>query len=86
MNYVDSRTMPLCISCGDELTESEDLDLSGVACNSCFSESEAKASTARQAEAESNFRWDSLDWFKRSEYERSPFMMRNHFADYLRSR
>jgi hypothetical protein len=81
LNYVDDRTIPLCISCGTELTEREDQDLSGQACNACFRESEAKASAARQAEAADEFRWQSREWFRTSYLERLPLMTRNQFGD-----
>lgn len=68
MNYAPGRPAPECIACGCELTESEDLDLSGVACNSCFSESEAKMLAAKQAEAASDFRWMSREWLKKGVY------------------
>lgn len=81
MNYVDDRTLPLCIACGSPLYPELDLaDASGLACDSCFRESEAAMAKARQAEADSDFRWMSNEWFKSSHLERQPFMTRNHFG------
>lgn len=78
MNYVDDRTIAICESCGVELPD-EPQDPTGAACDGCFAESEAAAAAAKQAEAESDFRWMSREWFRLSEYERLPFMHRNHF-------
>ena len=81
MNYVCPSTTPCCISCGRELPFELDLaDATGLACDSCFRESEAAMAKARQSEADSDFRWMSREWFKSSHLERQPFMTRNHFG------
>ena len=65
MNFIDDRTLPLCISCGSPLYPELELDdASAMACNSCFAESEAAAAQARQAEADDEFRWQSREWFR----------------------
>ncbi|HYQ04351.1 MAG TPA: hypothetical protein VER96_37015 [Polyangiaceae bacterium] len=78
MNYVVNPLWPLCEACPAEMPD-EPKDPSGVACDECFAESEAAAAAAKQAEAESDFRWMSREWFRLSEYERLPFMHRIHF-------
>ena len=65
MNFVDDRTLPLCLCCGAPLYHELDLaDASGLACDSCFAESEAAMAKAQQAEADSDFRWQSREWFR----------------------
>ncbi len=65
MNYVCPATTPCCISCGVSLPFELDLaDASGLACDSCFRESEAAMAKAKQAEADSDFRWQSREWFR----------------------
>ncbi len=59
MNYVDDRTVQLCISCGAEITY-EPEDSSGVACNDCFFESERKAAE----EDVRDFRWSARNWLR----------------------
>ncbi|MEY2932766.1 MAG: hypothetical protein RL033_3515 [Pseudomonadota bacterium] len=82
MNFVDDRTLPLCITCSSPLyPELELQDATGLACDTCFAKSEAAMATARQAEAADEFRWQSHEWFRLSYLERQPFMTRNQFGD-----
>ncbi len=75
MNYVDDRTVPICIACGAEVATQPN-DPTAQACDACFADSEAKAATARQAEAADEFRWMSHEWFRTSHLERLPFNSR----------
>lgn len=75
MNYVDDRTVPLCIACGEEIPIQPE-DPTAQACDGCFAESEAKAASARQAQAADEFRWMSREWFRTGRLERLPFNSR----------
>lgn len=67
MNYVDDRTVPLCIACGAEIPAQPE-DPTAQACDGCFAESEAKAASARQAEAADEFQWMSREWLRKGVY------------------
>jgi hypothetical protein len=80
VNFVDDRTLPLCISCGDALPPELDLDdATGLACDSCFRESEAKAAAATERMRADEFQYQSREHFMRLDEERLP-MMRNQFG------
>lgn len=79
MNYVPALSTVCCESCGDEgPVESFSLYRYELICPTCREDHDARTEQSRAAE----FRWQSGEWFRTSEQERQPFMLRLQFGGY----